>query len=290
MGNHKDNAGMDRERRTFLKSLGAGIAGITGAKLFNPRKLHADEKEFFGVLCDTTRCIGCRRCEAACAEANSLPAPNVEDKTVLGKSRQMSPKQWTVVNRHETSKGEVFVKKQCMHCAQPACVSACLVKAMKKSEEGAVTWAENCMGCRLCMFSCPFDVPKFDYSSPAPRIEKCSLCWTRIKEGGVPACVESCPQEALLFGPRRDLLDEARTRIYKSPSRYVRYIYGEHEVGGSCWLYLSAVPFDQIGFRTDLGRTPLPEYTSGFLYSVPFVLVLWPLFLLAVNKVSRKED
>ncbi len=140
------------------------------------------------------------------------------------------------------------------------------------------------------MFSCPYGMPKFDHHAAAPRIEKCSLCWARTSKGGVPACVEACPREALVYGTRRDLLEEARTRIYRNPSGYVHHIYGEHEVGGSSWLYLSQVPFEQIGFRTDLGNTPPPEYTKGFLYSVPFVLVLWPLFLLGLSRITDKED
>ena len=278
------------DRRAFLKTIGIGFAGgLSGASML-PGRLRAADKEFSGVLADTTRCVGCRSCEVACAEMNNLPAPRTGGENAFNGRRSTTTTQWTVVNRYRTARGEVFVKTQCMHCDQPACVSACLVKAMKKTDEGAVTWAENCMGCRLCMFSCPYSIPKFEHASATPRIRKCSLCWTRTSRGGVPACVEACPQEALLFGTRRDILEEARTRIYKNPSGYVHHIYGEHEVGGSCWLYLSSVPFEQIGFRTDLGTTPPPEYTQGFLYSVPFVLVLWPIFLLGVNRITHKED
>jgi formate dehydrogenase iron-sulfur subunit len=278
------------DRREFLRAIGIGFAGLSGAQMLSPGRVRAADKEFFGVLTDTTRCIGCRSCEAACAETNNLPAPDMQDMDVFNRRRTTTTTQLTVVNRYQTTGGDVFVKTQCMHCVQPACVSACLVKAMKKTEEGAVTWAENCMGCRACMFSCPFNVPKFEHDSPAPKIVKCSLCWERTSRGGVPACVEACPQEALVFGTRRDLLEESRARIYKDPARYVHHVYGEHEIGGSCWLYLSGVPFDQIGFRTDLAATALPEHTKGFLYSVPFVLVLWPLFLLGVSRITRGKD
>ncbi len=79
--------------------------------------------------------------------------------------------------------------------------------------------------------------------------------------------------EALSFGSRRGLLEEANSRIYKEPGKYVSHIYGEHEVGGTGYLYLSAVPFEQIGFRTDLGKTAYPELSKGFLYAVPIVLL-----------------
>jgi Fe-S-cluster-containing dehydrogenase component len=193
-----------------------------------------------------------------------------------------------VVNRHETSRGDVYVRRQCMHCLQPACAAACLTKAMAKTEEGPVVWnADKCMGCRFCMISCPFDVPKFEYDSANPRVLKCGMCWERLEEGELPACVKACPMKALTFGPRSELLEEARRRFYEAPDRYVHHIYGEHEAGGTSMLYLASVPFEQLGFRTDLGTTPYPDLTRGFLYSVPFILTVAPPFLLALSKASR---
>jgi Fe-S-cluster-containing dehydrogenase component len=226
----------------------------------------------------------------ACAEANHLPIPDTGDESAFEKERQTTVSQLTVVNRYKTEKGDVFVKKQCMHCNQPGCVSACLVKAMEKRKEGPVTWDTNCMGCRYCMPSCPFEIPKFEYQSSNPKIQKCNLCWSRLKKGEKPACVENCPEEALLFGSRRKLLEEANRRIYQKPGEYLTHIYGEHEVGGTGYLYLSKVPFEQIGFRTDLGTTPYPEFTKGFLYAVPLVLLLWPAFLIGVNTLTKRED
>jgi Fe-S-cluster-containing dehydrogenase component len=285
---------MGIDRRSFLKVLGGGIAGVASGSILTPSLLKAEEgdslKQFVGVLVDTTRCVGCRSCEAACAEANYLPAPDIGDESVFEKERQTTVSQLTVVNRYKTEKGDVFVKRQCMHCNQPGCVSACLVKAMEKRKEGPVTWDTNCMGCRYCMPSCPFEVPKFEYQSANPRIQKCNLCWSRLKKGEKPACVENCPEEALLFGPRRKLIEEANRRIYQKPGEYLSHIYGEHEVGGTGYLYLSKVPFEQIGFRTDLGTTPYPEFTKGFLYSVPLVLLLWPAFLIGVNTLTKRED
>jgi hypothetical protein len=116
------------------------------------------------------------------------------------------------------------------------------------------------------------------------------MCWDRLKQGQQPACVENCPGDALMFGKRRDLIREARQRIHDDPDDYVDHIYGEHEVGGTGAMYLSAVPFEQLGFRTDLGTTSFPELTQGFLYSVPIVLTLWPAFLLALSQATKKDD
>lgn len=280
------------DRRSFLKAVSFGIAGLTTpfAATKRAHAKHSLSDDFVAVLVDTTRCIGCRSCEEACAEAHHLPIPDVSDDSVFKKRRQTSTSQLTVVNRYRTEKGDVFVKKQCMHCNEPACAAACLVKAMQKRKEGPVTWQDNCMGCRICMVSCPFDIPKFEYNSWNPRIQKCDFCWERVMRGEEPACVEACPQEALVFGKRKELIEEAKRRIYQKPDKYYHHIYGEHEVGGTGWLYISAVPFEQIGFKTDVGTTAYPEYTKGFLYAVPFVLILWPAFLTAIRSLTKAEE
>jgi formate dehydrogenase iron-sulfur subunit len=277
------------QRRKFLKSMGiaAGVVLTSGLADAGDAKEDVDP---YSILVDTTRCGGCRSCEAACASANGLPMPDTNDDSDLEHERSTSEHQWTVVNRFEDEEvGEIFVKRQCMHCLRPACASACLTRAMLKTEEGPVIWRESkCMGCRYCMVSCPFNGPKFEYDSPVPKIQKCRMCWERLVEGEKPACVANCSAEgdALVFGRRSEVLKIARQRIAEDPDEYVDHIYGEHEVGGTGWLYLAAVPFEKLGFRTDLGTTAYPEYTKGFLYSVPVVLTLWPAFLLALNRAT----
>jgi formate dehydrogenase iron-sulfur subunit len=283
------------DRRSFLKVIGSGVAGAAGGSLLAPRRTLAKEtfSEFYGILVDTTRCIGCRRCELGCAEVNGLPLPDISElknETVLKTPRKTSDIQYTTINRYETEKGTFFVPRRCMHCNQPGCVAACPVKAMRKRESGHVTWDVNCIGCRLCMISCPFDVPKNEFSKAFPRIQKCNLCYDRFNKGELPGCVEVCPTQALMFGTRRQILEEAKRRIAANPDKYVDHIYGENEVGGTSHLYLSAVPFEQIGFRKDLGTVAYPEFSTGFLYAVPFVFVLWPIAMLGMNRGTKKED
>ena len=271
------------DRRGFLKTtLVAGSAAMAGNDLCAQEI--RDPEEFVGILVDTTRCIGCRACEVACGETHDLLVPDVLNDGALEEHRNTSDKQWMVVNKFETEAGEVFVKRQCMHCYQAACASACPTEAMEKTETGPVIWHGNrCIGCRYCMASCPFDMPKFEYGEWNPKIQKCTMCFERLEEGQKPACVAACPTDALMFGTRVKNLEIARHRIYSHPDEYVHHIYGEHEVGGTGYIYLSAVPFDQIGFRTDLGTTPYPEYTKEFLYAVPMVLFGVPAFLLGLN-------
>jgi len=161
---------------------------------------------------------------------------------------------------------------------------------MHKTREGPVLWDESkCMGCRYCMVSCPFDVPKFEYHRAIPRIQKCDLCLDRIREGKQPACVATCPARAMQFGKRSDLIGIAQKRIYTHPDKYYPYLYGEREVGGTSWLYLSPVASEELGLKRSLGTTPYPEFTKQFLYSVPVVLILWPAMLLALSKATERE-
>ena len=274
------------DRRGFLKTtLVAGTAALAGNQL-SAQETRKPE-EFVGILVDTTRCIGCRACEIACGETHDLLVPDVLNDGALEHHRDTSDKQWMVVNKFQTGKGEVFVKKQCMHCYQAACATACPTEAMNKTMRGPVVWdGDKCIGCRFCMVSCPFGVPKFEYDSWNPKIQKCTMCFERLGEGQKPACVAACPTDTLMFGTRVQNLEIARHRIYSHPDKYVHQIYGEHEAGGTGYIYLSAVPFDQIGFRTDLGNTPYPEYTKEFLYAVPMVLFGVPAFLLGLNALA----
>jgi formate dehydrogenase iron-sulfur subunit len=281
---------MDLHRRDFFKVLGATGITLAVGKELNAAPKSKTEMEFHGVLYDSARCTGCRGCEYDCAEANNLPEP-VPTKQIKG-LRKTDETRRTVVNEYNTSKGKVYSKMQCMHCNEPACASACLTQAMSKTKDGPVIWrGDKCMGCRYCMVSCPFDMPKFEYHSPNPKIQKCTMCFdTRVQKGELPACVENCPNEALTFGSRRELIQEARRRIYEKPDLYFDQIYGEHEAGGTCWLYISPVPFSEIGMNTSIQKASYPELTKGFLYTVPSVFVLVPALLLGVQQATKKEN
>lgn len=284
-------------RRTFLTLAGATAAAglVNGPRKASATALHPDGKETRAILVDTTRCVGCRGCEAACSESNHLPPPAMAgEDAVFEEERPTSPEAYTVVNRFDGSeKGgtPTFVKKQCMHCLQPACASACLVKALEKTPEGPVVYHEaRCIGCRYCMIACPFGIPQFEYSKALPYVRKCTFCSHRLAEGKDPACTSVCPTGALQFGTRNDLLQIAKTRIYQNPTRYVPHIYGEHEAGGTGLLYISSVPFERLGFGTEVGTTAYPQLTWPFLSAVPFVLTLWPPLLIGLYAFTRSRE
>ncbi|QIA07502.1 4Fe-4S dicluster domain-containing protein [Draconibacterium halophilum] len=279
---------MSINRRSFFKVLGVTGATFAFGKEAQAKTSNEDVTEFKAVLYDSTRCMGCQSCEFACAEAHGLPMP--EDYPEAGVLRKTDETRRTVVNAYETPQGEVYVKRQCMHCNQPACDAACLTQAMHKTTQGPVIWREKkCMGCRYCMVSCPFDMPKFEYNSPNPKITKCDMCFDRQQEGKLPTCVENCPAEALVFGTRRELISEAHRRISENPDAYYNHIYGETEAGGTSFLYLSPVPFEELGFNTNVQNSSYPALTKGFLYSVPAVFVLVPSLLLGLNKATNSN-
>jgi Fe-S-cluster-containing dehydrogenase component len=296
---------MSISRRSFLKWAGAANLTIVASN----SAVGAANKQFdgypdsSGVLFDNTLCIGCRKCEAGCNKVNELPAPDkpFDDLSVLEEKRRTVNEAYTIVNRYDSpndSTASVYRKIQCNHCLEPACAAVCFVKAFKKTPSGAVVYdASVCVGCRYCMVACPFEIPTYEYDKAlAPRVRKCTMCHPRIIEGKLPGCVESCPTGALTFGKRADLLKIAKQRIVNKTERYIDHIYGEHEMGGTSWLYLSGKPFSEIGLNEHLGTKPAIEYTAGTLSAVPIIVGLWPVFLTgayAMNKrrekVARKE-
>ncbi|MBZ0198566.1 MAG: 4Fe-4S dicluster domain-containing protein [Ignavibacteriaceae bacterium] len=272
-----------KSRRDFLKQsalIGAGVAGLssTTAKA-GPKNILSEDR--MGVLVDTTVCVGCRNCEWACKDAHNLPAGNLEsyeDRKILEKKRRPDHTALTVVNEYPHGKNSnlpIDVKVQCMHCDHPACVSACIVGAFSKQENGAVIWdTDMCIGCRYCMAACPFQIPAFEYEKAlSPKIMKCDFCFELTKVGKLPACVNICPVEALTYAPRTELVKIARDRIRRNPDRYDANIFGEYEVGGTSWMYLSSKDFKELDFPK-LDEKPAPGVSESiqhgiFAYFVP---------------------
>lgn len=264
-------------RRAFLKKVGTGIAAATTASLFACKAypIHASEtqaEETWGMLIDLTRCTGCNSCALACKESNNLPnADNVPDA--------LDSDTYTFVDVREvvTADGKTetrYVKRQCMHCLNAACVSACPAAAMHSSNQGPIIYRPNrCLGCRYCQLACPFEVPRFDWDNGiSPKINKCWLCYERLQEGQKTACAEACPTGALRFGYRDELLAQAHAQIASNPDRYIDHVFGEFEVGGTSMLYLSDVAFAQLGFPVDMSRIAPPEETEKIMSKLPYVI------------------
>lgn len=228
-----------------------------------------DDNKVFAILTDTTKCTGCETCVQACKQENKLGRDRAwkwqQDIDALSATRFC-----TVVRRPERN----YVRQQCRHCLDPACVSACLVGALQKKDNGAVIYDSNlCMGCRYCMMSCPFGIPRYEWDSAAPTVRKCVMCFSRLQKGEQPACTAACPEQATIFGTRAEMLAEARRRIAANPGRYYPAdqprIWGETEVGGTCVLYISNISLDFLGWAPQLGDQPVPALTWAVMEEVP---------------------
>lgn len=216
----------------------------------------------YGILTDLTKCIGCEACVWACKEINELPSDD--------KGQSLSSTTWTTIVR----RGKVNIRQMCMHCLDPTCVSVCPVTALEKTDSGAVVYHEDrCIGCRYCIMACPFEIPKYEWDAVLPRVQKCILCFDkRLSKGEQPACTSVCPTGATIFGDRNELIDTARHRIAENPDRYVDHIYGLEEAGGTSVLYISDVPFEELGFKRAISQEPYPKFTWDILSQIPNVV------------------
>ena len=229
------------------------------------------------LLIDTTLCIGCNACQDACKQENKLRE---------GEEKKLSATAYTALEEHDGT----YVRRMCQHCLDPTCVSVCPVQAFTKSPAGPVLYDETkCIGCRYCIQACPFQVPRYEWNSTYPRVQKCRFCPERISRGLQPACAEACPTGATKYGERDELLREAYDRMKAEPGKYVDRMYGEQEVGGTSILYLSNVPFEQLGFKTQLEATPLPMLTWNALSKVPNVVTVGGVLLYGIWWITNRR-
>jgi len=272
------------------------------------------------TLIDIANCIGCRACQVACKQWNEKDGEQTEMEADLGfqNPATLSAKTYTLIAFHEMENAQqpggvasAFVMQRCLHCLEPACVSACPTTALQRQSDGPVRYdADECIGCRYCMLACPWDVPTADWNTRAPRISKCTHCNDRCdqplpvaRNGGnlseaekktfsdtmqVPACVKACPADALRYGTRDEMLALAHQRIADRPDKYVNHVYGEKELGGTTVLYLSRVPFEKLGFPT-YGEKPFPDFTSKALGAVPPAVITVGAVLGAAYAFFRKR-
>jgi Fe-S-cluster-containing dehydrogenase component len=288
---------MNIERRDFFKILSAGAITATSAKPAHARKWQHKGRNLNApaILYDATLCIGCKTCEVGCKKANNLEVDHSSldewhgVKNVWDSADDLSTSSYLKIKLYKEGSGATkdqekdgfsFIRSACMHCAEPDCQSVCPTSALLKDPRtGIVTWnVDACCGCRYCQMACPFLVPKFEYDEPFPKLQKCFFCNHRIAEGKIPGCCEACPTGATIYGTYEALLAEAKKRIgletgksYDYPinsigsgkvaaqevKKYISYVYGEKEGGGTQYIVLSAVPYEKLGLPK------LPPYSSS---------------------------
>ncbi|MDA8098144.1 MAG: hydrogenase 2 operon protein HybA [Nitrospiraceae bacterium] len=291
---------MEIKRRDFLKVAAAG--GLTVASNAHPalaREAKGRIKDAVGFLYDSTVCTGCKACVSACKQNNDLPQSSSTPQDPLWDNPlDTDSRTYNIIKLYKDGTGAVkdrekdghaYIKRQCMHCVDPSCVSACPVSALQKDPKtGIVTYNKSaCIGCRYCQLACPFNIPKFEFDKTFPQIRKCQLCDHRIPKGDFAACAQYCPTGATVYGRVEDLLAEAKKRLAYKPGTwqvypverlggpvtterevtpYIQKIYGEKDGGGTQNLILAGVPFEKLGLpkldeRPDAQRSETIQHT-----------------------------
>jgi len=319
---------MGISRRDFMRVAAGG--GLVMASSLSPAPVLAREPkarlpEAVGILYDATVCVGCKACMAACKQYNHLPPDYSTPNSAWDNPLDLSAKTYNIVKLYKNGTGFAkdqelngysYIRRFCMHCVDPACVSACPVSALTKdSQTGAVVYNKDaCIGCRYCQVACPYNIPKFQWDQAFPQIKKCELCAHRLAQGSYPACCEFCPNGGSIFGEVRDLWKEAQRRLALKPGTFARYplhrldsqeskyrkvtpylnhLYGAQEGGGNQVLVLANVPFEKLGLPTlpDQSGASSSETLMHSLYKgmiAPYV-ILGGLFYL-IYKNTTKQD
>lgn len=186
------------------------------------------------LLISPELCIGCRGCQTACKEWNQLPGTRTLNKGSIENPPDLTPQLYNRIRYVEIPSENnivrwLFVSQRCMHCEDAGCIKICPAQgALFKTKEGAVAFnKDKCIGCKLCVAGCPFDVPRYDEKD---KISKCHLCSDRIAEGLSPACAKTCPTGAIAYGDRDELIARAQRAGYQK-------LYGQTDLGGLGALY-----------------------------------------------------
>lgn len=231
------------------------------------------------MLFDASHCTGCKGCQVACKQWNVLPAPLGLNENKFHGSYQCPPdlngNNRLVMTFDESESGDPFHpvqmaigRRSCYHCTDAACVEICSSGALYKNDNGVVAFdTEKCNGCTYCQSACPFDVPRFRPTDG--RIDKCTLCWDRLEEGQVPACVLTCQPEALKFGKRDEMIKLGRERVEALKKRGFEKaeLYGETEMGGLHILQVCQYGHEAYGLPTD----PKPDTMIGAMKTMKSV-------------------
>ncbi|MFH1141355.1 MAG: 4Fe-4S dicluster domain-containing protein, partial [Chloroflexota bacterium] len=203
------------------------------------------------ILFDSTSCIACRACQVACKQWNDLTAEKTTTRGSYENPADLSSQTWLKVRFIETEThgrpAWSFTRQACMHCTDAACVKVCPTKALYHNELGMVSYNKDlCSGCGYCADFCPFHVPRLQRNliTGVAKMDKCVMCTVpgldRLAGGLEPACVKTCPTDALVYSDRDQLVAEGQKRVQALQTKGFTNanLYGEKELGGLHVMYV----------------------------------------------------
>ncbi len=265
-------------RRSFLKAglITAGSAVAAGSGLASAARAAAGPKRELCTLLDLSKCIGCEECVHACREVNGhkFPEPRKPFPVMRPVDRvktadwsspekravtdRLTPYNWLFIQRAQGEylgrPFELNIPRRCMHCRNAPCSKLCPFGAAYQLRNGIVRIHPGvCMGGAKCKMVCPWNIPERQ-SGVGLHIDllpqyagngvmyKCDRCYDRVADGGLPACIEVCPENVQEIGPRNEIVQKAHDLAEKTGG----FIYGLVENGGTHTIYVSSVPFDVL--------------------------------------------
>ncbi|MEE2790799.1 MAG: formate dehydrogenase subunit beta [Acidobacteriota bacterium] len=198
----------------------------------------------YSKLVDISKCIGCKGCEVACKEWNDLKVEQTSNFGSIQSHQDLSPNTWLLMRFNEVEDGDnlqwLIKKDACLHCEEPGCLFACPAPgAIVQYQNGIVDFnQDNCIGCQYCVSGCPFDIPRFD--TQTKTVAKCNMCIDRVESGLEPACVKTCPTNAIEWGIKDDMLAQADKKVEILHKRGYKQaaVYNPGGVGGTHMMYV----------------------------------------------------
>ena len=270
---------------------------------FIPMEALRSDGPTYSKLVDISKCIGCKGCEVACKEWNDLGVEPTVNFGSIQSHQDLSPKTWLLMRFNEVEiEGNLnwLIKKDaCLHCEEPGCLYACPAPgAIVQYTNGIVDFnQEQCIGCQYCVTGCPFDIPRFD--ADTRKVSKCNMCIDRVESGLEPACVKTCPTNAISWGSKEDMLALADQKVETLHSRGYENasVYNPAGVGGTHMMYV--VPhgdrLDDYNLPSDPTASPAPMTALGFLkrigaYLLSFTVIGALVHFLAYGPERLEEE